>query len=67
VVGVPDPVAGERVKLVVSADADLDTEALLRHCRAHLTAYKVPRIVERRSEPLPKSPVGKVLRRELRG
>jgi long-chain acyl-CoA synthetase len=40
---------------------------LIAHCREHLTGYKVPRLVEFRSEPLPKSAVGKVLRRELRG
>jgi long-chain acyl-CoA synthetase len=39
---------------------------LLEHCRQHLTGYKVPRIVEFRSEPLPKSNIGKILRRELR-
>lgn len=67
VVGVPDPVAGERVKLVVVAkDPGVTTEILLAHCREHLTAYKVPRIVEFRDGELPKSTVGKILRRELR-
>lgn len=67
VVGVPDPVAGERVKLVVVAkDPQLTAEALLAHCREHLTAYKVPRIVEFRQGELPKTTVGKILRRELR-
>lgn len=67
VVGVPDPVAGERVKLVVVAkDPQLDADALIRHCREHLTAYKVPRIVEFRQGELPKTTVGKILRRELR-
>ncbi len=67
VVGVPDPVAGERVELVVVAkDPGVTTEILLAHCREHLTAYKVPRIVEFRDGELPKSTVGKILRRELR-
>jgi long-chain acyl-CoA synthetase len=67
VVGIPDPVAGERVKLVlVARDPQLDAETILAHCREHLTAYKVPRIVEFRQGELPKTPVGKILRRELR-
>ena len=67
VVGVPDPVAGERVKLVVVAkDSQLSPEALLAHCRQHLTAYKLPRIIEFRQGELPKTTVGKILRRELR-
>ncbi|WP_449412819.1 AMP-binding protein [Pandoraea soli] len=67
VVGVPDPVAGERVKLVVVAkDPGVSAEILLAHCREHLTAYKVPRIIEFRDGELPKSTVGKILRRELR-
>nr|WP_232301020.1 AMP-binding protein [Caldimonas taiwanensis] len=66
-VGVPDAVAGERVKLiVVPSDARLTESELLAHCRRHLVAYKVPRIVEFRREELPKSTVGKILRRELR-
>ncbi len=66
-IGVPDPVAGERVKVIVVPRGDTLTEAaLLEHCRAHLTGYKVPRFVEFRREALPKSAVGKILRRELR-
>jgi long-chain acyl-CoA synthetase len=66
-IGVPDPVQGERIKIVVvRRSADLTAEALVSHCRERLTAYKVPRIVEFRAEPLPKTPVGKVLRRELK-
>jgi len=66
--GVPDPIQGERIKVVVVARSDaLTTEMLIAHCRSHLTGYKIPRVIEFRSEPLPKTAVGKVLRRELRG
>ncbi|MEQ6351355.1 AMP-binding protein [Ralstonia pseudosolanacearum] len=66
-IGVPDPVAGERVKVIVVPRGDALTEAaLLAHCRAHLSGYKVPRFVEFRREGLPKSAVGKILRRALR-
>jgi long-chain acyl-CoA synthetase len=65
-IGVPDAKSGEAVKLyVVRKDPDLTADALLAHCRAHLTGYKCPREVEFRTE-LPKSNVGKILRRELR-
>ena len=65
-VGVPDSKSGEAVKLfVVKKDPTLTAEALLAHCREQLTAYKCPRDVEFRTE-LPKSNVGKILRRELR-
>lgn len=66
-IGVPDTKAGERVKIiVVRRDATLTEDALLAHCRKHLTGYKMPRIVEFRTEELPKSTVGKVLRRALK-
>ncbi len=65
-VGVPDRKSGEAVKLfVVKRDDGLSAESVLAHCRDHLTGYKCPRDVEFRSE-LPKSNVGKILRRELR-
>ena len=65
-VGVPDPKSGEIVKLyIVRKDAALKKEDVLAHCRVHLTGYKCPRDVEFRTE-LPKSNVGKILRRELR-
>ena len=65
-VGVPDAASGEAVKLyVVRKDATLSAAALIAHCRESLTGYKVPRLVEFIDE-LPKSNVGKVLRRELR-
>jgi len=67
-VGVPDPVQGERIKvIVVPRSPDLTAEMVIAHCRLSLTAYKTPRLVEFRNEPLPKTPVGKILRRELRG
>jgi long-chain acyl-CoA synthetase len=65
-VGVPDKKSGEAVKLfVVKKDETLTSDAVLKHCREHLTGYKCPRDVEFRKE-LPKSNVGKILRRELR-
>lgn len=65
-IGVPDSKSGEAVKLfVVSKGEGLTEEELLAHCRTHLTGYKCPREVEFRAE-LPKSNVGKILRRELR-
>ncbi|MEO7952985.1 MAG: AMP-binding protein [Polaromonas sp.] len=66
-IGVPDERSGEAVKVVVVRKDPALTEAeLLAHCKLHLTGYKMPRIVEFRSEPLPKSNIGKILRRELR-
>lgn len=66
-IGVPDERSGEAVKIfVVRSDPGLTEQALLAHCREHLTDYKVPRIVEFRSEPLPKTNLGKILRRQLR-
>ena len=65
-VGVPDEKSGEVPKIVVvKKDPELTSEALIEHCREQLTGYKVPRHVEFRDE-LPKTNVGKVLRRELR-
>mgnify|MGYP001156566346 FL=1 len=66
VVGVPDAKSGEAVKVVVvKKDPNLSAEDLLEHCRKNLTGYKMPRYVEFRAE-LPKTNVGKVLRRALR-
>lgn len=66
-VGVPAEDGGEAVKLFVVPEAgvELDIEALRRHCRDNLTGYKVPRDIELRDE-LPKTSVGKILRRALR-
>jgi len=65
-VGVPDAKAGEAVKLfIVRSDPALTEEKVRAFCEANLTGYKRPKLVEFRSE-LPKTPVGKILRRELR-
>jgi long-chain acyl-CoA synthetase len=66
VVGVPDEKTGEAVKLViVKKDPNLTEEKVREYCRANLTGYKQPKVVEFRTD-LPKTPVGKILRRELR-
>ena len=65
-IGVPDEKSGEAVKVViVKKDPDLTVEQVKAHAREHLTGYKQPKHVEFRAE-LPKSNVGKILRRELR-
>ncbi|MGL1834550.1 AMP-binding protein [Rhodocyclaceae bacterium SMB388] len=65
-VGVPNEHSGEAVKLfVVRKDPSLTVDDIIAHCRANLTAYKVPHLIEFREE-LPKTNVGKVLRRILR-
>jgi long-chain acyl-CoA synthetase len=65
-IGVPDEKTGEAVKLVVvRKDPQLSEAQILAYCRANMTAYKQPRVIEFRDE-LPKTPVGKILRRELR-
>jgi long-chain acyl-CoA synthetase len=65
-IGVPHEVSGEIVKLVVvRKNPDLSEKDLILHCRKHLTGYKIPKKVEF-IEELPKSNVGKILRRELR-
>jgi len=66
-IGAPDEKSGEVVKIVVvRKDPGLAEQDLLAHCRKHLTGYKVPKLVEFRAEPLPKTNIGKILRRELR-
>ncbi|WP_297720843.1 long-chain-fatty-acid--CoA ligase [Limnohabitans sp. Rim8] len=65
-IGVPDEKTGEAVKLVVVKKDPSLTEAQIQdYCRANLTGYKQPRVIEFRTD-LPKTPVGKILRRELR-
>ena len=66
VVGVVDEKTGEAVKLViVKKDQGLTEDKVREYCKANLTGYKQPKVVEFRTE-LPKTPVGKILRRELR-
>jgi len=65
-VGVADAKSGEAVKLViVKKDPALTEEQVRDYCKENLTGYKQPKVVEFRTE-LPKTPVGKILRRELR-
>ncbi len=65
-IGIPHEVCGEVVKIfVVRKDPNLTEKDLIAHCRENLTNYKVPKIVEFRDD-LPKTNVGKILRRELR-
>ncbi len=65
-VGIPDPASGEMIKLfVVKKDTTLTENEVIDHCRKFLTGYKVPRKIEFRTD-LPKTNVGKILRRELR-
>ncbi len=65
-IGIPHEVSGEVVKIfVVKKDPSLTEEQVIEHCRERLTGYKVPKLVEFRDE-LPKSNVGKILRRKLK-
>lgn len=66
-IGVPNEATGEAVKIfVVKKDQSLTDSELIKHCKERLTGYKVPKLVEFRTE-LPKTNVGKILRRELKG
>lgn len=66
VVGILDAESGERVKAcIVKKDPNLTAEQIIEHCREHLTAYKIPKVVEFYEE-LPKTNVGKILRRALK-
>jgi long-chain acyl-CoA synthetase len=66
VIGVPDAASGEAVKaFIVRGDPALDAKTVRDFCRCELASYKVPRLVEFRDE-LPKSNIGKVLRKDLR-
>lgn len=65
-IGIPNEVCGETVKVfIVKKDPSLSEIDIIKHCQENLTNYKVPKIVEFKDE-LPKSNVGKILRRELR-
>lgn len=69
IVGLPDPEWGERVHaiIVVAADTTPPDDAVLRaHCREWIAGYKIPKTYEFRTEPLPRSAAGKVLKRQLR-
>ena len=67
VIGVPDKYRGETVKafIVLKSEKTVKTEEMIDYCRAHLASYKVPTQIEFRNE-LPKTNVGKILRRALR-
>ena len=65
-IGIPDDKQGEAIKVfVVKSDPTLTEESVASHCRQNLTGYKMPKYIEFRDE-LPKTNVGKILRRELR-
>jgi long-chain acyl-CoA synthetase len=66
VFGIPDPTWGEVVHAVVVPRAPVAEAELIAHCRTAIAGYKAPKRVDLRSEPLPKSGAGKVLKRELR-
>jgi long-chain acyl-CoA synthetase len=66
VFGIPDAQWGEAVHAVVVPRSPVSADELLVHCRKFIAGYKVPKAIELRSEPLPKSGAGKLLKRELR-
>jgi len=66
VFGVPDPRWGEAVYAVVFARQQVTADELAAHCRERIAGFKVPRRIELRTEPLPKSAAGKIIKRELR-
>jgi acyl-CoA synthetase (AMP-forming)/AMP-acid ligase II len=66
VFGVPHPRWGESVYAVVVSQRDVTPDDLIEYCRQRIAGFKVPRSIELRTEPLPKSAAGKILKRELR-
>jgi long-chain acyl-CoA synthetase len=66
VFGIPDPTWGEAVHAVVVSDEDLEEQALREYLRPLIASYKIPKHIEVRREPLPKSGAGKILKRDLR-
>jgi long-chain acyl-CoA synthetase len=66
VFAVPDERWGEAVHAIVVPRAPVTADELIAHCRAGIAGYKVPKAIEVRAKPLPKSGAGKVLKRELR-
>jgi acyl-CoA synthetase (AMP-forming)/AMP-acid ligase II len=66
VIGEPHELWGEIVVAIVVCRDDISPEELDAHCRSQLASYKVPRRYILRSEPLPRTPAGKLLKRELR-
>lgn len=68
VIGIPDDKWGERVHafVILRPGAQVEAQEIIEHCRGNIARYKSPRTVDIRTEPLPLSPVGKVLKHELR-
>ena len=66
VFAVPDPRWGEAVYAVVVCQTDVTPDELIEHCRTRIAHFKVPRHIELRTEPLPKSAAGKILKRDMR-
>jgi long-chain acyl-CoA synthetase len=68
VVAVPDDMMGEKVGAVIvpAAGAEIDNEAILAYCRAHLADFKVPQYIDVREAPLPRNPGGKLMKAALR-
>jgi long-chain acyl-CoA synthetase len=64
-IGIPDEKCGEVVKLFVVVEIEMSVDDIKAHCRENLTGYKIPRHVEFKDD-LPKSNVGKILRKDLR-